>query len=59
MADRRKVWSIVWQVLVGLAAAGLLILGLLVASGRAQADGLRADASALQGIQEVTVSLPV
>jgi hypothetical protein len=58
MADRRKVWSIVWQVLVGLVAAGLLILGLLVASGRAQADGWKS-ARAPQGIQGIAVSLPV
>lgn len=35
MVDRRKVWSITWQVLVAVFAAGLLILGLLVAAGRA------------------------
>jgi len=34
-----KVWSIVWQVLLGLFAAGLLLLGLLVATGRAQDNG--------------------
>jgi hypothetical protein len=39
MAGRGKVWSIVWQVLVGLVAAGLLVLGLLVASGKAQDAG--------------------
>lgn len=39
MAQRGRVWSIVWQVLVGLVAAGLLVLGLLVAAGKAQGTG--------------------
>jgi len=54
-ASGRKVWSIVLQVIGGLVAAGLLILGLMVASGHAQeADTEMPNAQAGDG-SEATV----